>query len=388
MSLPQISLTEPNFIARDPEALSAEIIADYERLTGKTLYPAQVDRVLIDVIAYRETLVRIGIQEAAKQNLVAFARAPMIDYLGELVGVTRLAAQSAKTVARFTLDAPLFTGLFIPAGTRLESNDGGITFATDADALIAAGALSVDVALTCETAGVVGNGWQPGQINILIDDFGDVDIAAANITASAHGYEEEDTERLRARIKLAPEAFSTAGSRLSYVFHAKSAHQSIVDVGVIGPDMTLRDGEWISMNGVPPGCVRVYPLLDTGLPDDALLALVQAALDDERKRPLTDTVQVLAPVPVDYAIDAHLTLYAKTDAESTLAAAEAKARQYRVNRAAGLGRDIVPTQVSSALHVPGVYDVALPGLALRVLAQNEWARCTGVSVAVVGLAHG
>ena len=62
-----MSLPEPSFIDRDPQAITAEIVAQYEQLTGKTLYPAQVERLLIDVIAYRETLVRIGIQEAAKQ---------------------------------------------------------------------------------------------------------------------------------------------------------------------------------------------------------------------------------------------------------------------------------------------------------------------------------
>ncbi|XLM22137.1 baseplate protein, partial [Chromobacterium piscinae] len=90
-----MTLPEPDFIPRDPAAITAEIIAQYEQISGKTLYPAQVERLLIDVIAYRETLVRIGIQEAAKQNLVAYARAPMLDYLGQLVGVTRLPAQPA-----------------------------------------------------------------------------------------------------------------------------------------------------------------------------------------------------------------------------------------------------------------------------------------------------
>lgn len=87
-----MTLPEPDFIARDPAAITAEIIAQYEQLSGKTLYPAQVERLLIDLLAYRETLIRIGIQEAAKQNLVAFAHAPMLDYLGQLVGVTRLPA--------------------------------------------------------------------------------------------------------------------------------------------------------------------------------------------------------------------------------------------------------------------------------------------------------
>ncbi|AHI67584.1 baseplate J/gp47 family protein [Burkholderia thailandensis] len=383
-----MTLSEPNFIDRDPQAITAAIIAEYEARTGKTLYPAQVERVLIDIVAYRETLVRVGVQEAAKQNLVAFARAPMIDYLGQLVGVTRLPAQPATTVVRFSVETPLATNLLIAAGTRVETGDGGVSFATDADAVLAAGRTSIDVAATCDTAGALGNGWQPGQINSLVDDLGEADVAVANTQTSANGYEEEETERLRERIQLAPEAFSTAGPRLAYVFHAKSAHQSIVDVSVIGPEMTTRDGRLVSVNGVPPGSVRVYPLVDTGLPGDDILARVAQALDDEKKRPLTDFVEVRAPKPVDYAIDARLTLYKDADAGTVLAQARAAANAYRANRAAGLGRDIVPAQLTAALQVPGVYDVDLNGLALRVLADDEWARCTGVAVVATGVAHG
>ncbi|ABO60694.1 baseplate J/gp47 family protein [Burkholderia thailandensis] len=383
-----MTLAEPNFIDRDPSAITAEIVADYEARTGKTLYPAQVERVLIDIIAYRETLLRIGVQEAAKQNLVAFARAPMIDYLGELVGVTRLPAQPAKTTIRFSIETALQSNLLIGAGTRIETGDGAVSFATDVDTVLQAGQLSVDVAATCDTVGTIGNGWQPGQIGSLVDDLGDVDVAAANTKTSANGYEEEDTERLRERIKLAPEAFSTAGSRLAYVFHAKSAHQSIVDVGVISPQMETRDGRLVSVNGAPPGCVLVYPLVDTGLPSDAILQLVRDNLDDERKRPLTDYVDVRAPTPVDYAIDVRLTLYKDADTNTTLAMARASAEEFRIGRAARLGRDIVPRQLGAAVQVQGVYDVDLPGLALRVLADNEWARCTSVSVVSVGVANG
>lgn len=383
-----MSLPEPSFIDRDPQAITAEIVAQYEQLTGKTLYPAQVERLLIDVIAYRETLVRIGIQEAAKQNLVAYARAPMLDYLGELVGVTRLPAQPAKTTLRFTFTAALATNLLIPTGTRVDGGDGTATFATDADVTLLAGQLSIDAAATCEEPGAAGNAWQPGQISNLVDVLGDVEVTAANITVTAGGVEEEEDDRLRERIKLAPEAFSTAGSRLAYVFHAKSAHQSIVDVAVLSPELELQAGRLVSLNGIPPGVVRIYPLLTSGLPDANMLALVEATCSAERVRPLTDVAQVLAPTPVDYAIDAQLVLYKNTDAVSVLAQAQAAAEAYKADRAAGLGRDIVPVQVEAALKVAGVYDIVRTAPAKTVLAENEWARCTGINLIVTGTADG
>lgn len=368
-----MSLAEPDFITRDPQVITQEIIAHYELLTGKTLYPAQVERVLIDVMAYRETLVRIGIQEAAKQNLVAFARAPMLDYLGELVGVTRLPAIAARTTLRFSLEVPLATNLLIPAGTRVEGADGKVTFALDQAVTLAAGALAVDAAATCDEPGADGNGWQPGQIASLVDDLDGLDVTVANTAITSGGAAEELDDRLRDRIKLAPEAFSTAGSRLAYVFHAKSAHQDIVDVAVISPE---------------PGVVHLYPLLSSGLPDANILALVQAQCSGEKVRPLTDNVMAKLPEAVDYAIDLGLELYKETDADSVKALAYAAALAYREDRAAGLGRDIVPVQLEAAVKVSGVYDIARQQPGKIVLAAHQWARCTDITLVLTGEADG
>lgn len=117
-------LPKPSFIDRDPQAVIAEMVAQYEAMTGKTLYPAQVDRLLVDLVSYRESLVRIGIQEAAEQNLVAFARAPMLDYLGELLGVFRLPAQPARTTVRLTFMEPAAVAFQLPVGVRVETTGG------------------------------------------------------------------------------------------------------------------------------------------------------------------------------------------------------------------------------------------------------------------------
>ena len=368
-----MSLPEPNFIERDPQVITAEIVAQYELLSGKTLYPAQVESLLINVIAYRETLVRIGIQEAAKQNLVAFARAPMLDYLGELVGVTRLPAQSARTVLRFALTAPLATGVLIPMGTRVEGADGSVTFATDEDATLPPGQLSLDVAATCQDPGNGGNGWQPGQIASLVDEISDADVTVANISVTSAGYDEETDDRLRGRIKLAPESFTNAGSRLAYRFHAVAAHQSIVDVAVLSP---------------VPGEVKLYPLVATGLPDAAMLALVSAACSAENVRPLTDKVEAVAPNPVDYAIEAQLVFYTTANQSYSLATAKAAASAFAAERANALGRDIVPSQLIAALSVDGVYQVLLNQPVLSVLEEHEWARCTGITISPAGVANG
>lgn len=129
-------------IADDASAIRAEIAAAYEAATGKTLYPAQVESLLVDLIAYRETLIRAAINDTARQNLVRFARAPMLDYLGELVGVARLPDEDDERLRARILEAP---ESFSVAGPRLAYRHHAMS----------AHASIVDVAVTSPELGVV-----------------------------------------------------------------------------------------------------------------------------------------------------------------------------------------------------------------------------------------
>src|SRR6202035_2832392 len=91
----------------NPNLILADMVAAFQSAAGRTLQPAQVERLLINLYAYRESLVRNAIQYAGQQNLLAFAVFPMIDYLGQLLGVTRLQAQPATTRIQFTIATPL-----------------------------------------------------------------------------------------------------------------------------------------------------------------------------------------------------------------------------------------------------------------------------------------
>ncbi|NPE59295.1 baseplate protein [Dickeya dadantii] len=363
--------TEPVFIDRDADAITAEMIAKYEADSGKTLYPAQAERLLLDIIAYREMLLRSAIQNAAKQNLVRYADAPMIDYLGELVGTYRLSAIAAiiKQLL-FTVETVLLTDVLIPAGTRVSASD-SVIFATDTDAVLKAGQTSVIVSATCTEAGTIGNGWQPAQVSTLLDEVDDVDFTVKNMTASSGGSDDESNDHLRERIMLAPEAFSTAGSRLAYRYHAMSAHPDIVDVAVVSP---------------VPGTVALYPLMSGGTPSDAVLSLVESICSDEKVRPLTDTVTVYAPVTVNYEIRASLVIRRGELADTVKTAAESAVTAWVETKGATLGNDIVLSQLIAALSVTGVYDVAVSSpVASLTVAEYEWANCTNIMITVSGV---
>ncbi|WP_433886053.1 baseplate assembly protein [Pseudomonas vranovensis] len=370
-------LPKPEFVRIDPAATEADLIARYELKSGKTLYPAQVERLFIDQVAYATSRLQMAIQNAGEQLLVRFSNGPILDYLGELVATPRLLAQPARCMLRFSMPTALSQPLVIPAGTRVSTQDGKLSFATNQDAVISSGQLQVTVVATCLTAGVQGNGWAIGQINV-ISNSPLAGLTASNSTVTADGFEDEDDERYRERVILAPEAFSNAGSRGAYRYHALAVHQSIIDVAVHGPDEGQLDGH-----------VAVFPLTTSGLPSADLLEQIKSRLSGEKVRPLCDIVHALMPTEVSYTIKARLTFYATAERTESMAAAQAAAKAYAADRRAKLGLDLVREQITAALQVNGVYraELELPN-ALYELQGNEWANCTLIQLVDAGVAFG
>lgn len=361
-----------DFVTNNPSQIAAEIIADYETRTGKTLEPAQAERLLIDAFAYRESLLRGQINYAANQNLVDFSAAPALDYLGQLVGVTRLGAVPAEATLRFTLTAG-HSGVTIPAGTRVASSDGQVVFATVADKVVTAAITTADVDAVCEVDGAAGNGYLPGTLTNILDPLSFVG-EATNPTVTAGGADAETDEQLRERIKLAPASFSVAGPRQAYEFFAKSASALIIDVAVTSPQ---------------PGKVEVYPLINSTDPTPTeILELVDAVVNDEKVRPLTDTVEVLAPIKVDYEIEVEIVAY--TDAQASVRdEVEASLNAFATAKRQSLGQDVVLSQIIAAAQLPGVYsvNVNLPA-ANVVIASNEFPVASAVSVILTGTNNG
>ena len=363
----------PSFIERDPSKITNDLIAEYEQLSGKTLYPAQVERLLINLIAYRETLVREAIQDAACQNLVNFARAPMLDELGALVACRRLEAQPARATFEAVLKAASATQTVLAANTQIKTKDGSLVFETAEDLIIPAGSLSGCVAGICTKPGLIGNGFICGGVGRFPASL-DFLERFSNIDTTGGGSDIETDEGYRTRIKLAPETFSVAGSTGAYRYHALSAHPDIVDVAVTSPTA---------------GDVIIYPLMKSGLPDAHILAAVESACSADKVRPLTDRVTVRSPEVVEYDIEASITRYHSTDRESCLAAVRQAAQSYHHIQASTLGRDIVPSQIIAMLSVPGVYRVDLrQPVSTQVVLAHQWPLCRSIIIDDEGACYG
>lgn len=374
------SLPPPVFVndadGLDPNLILADMIAAFEASSGRRLQPAQVERLLIDLYAYRESLVRNAIQFAAQQNLLAFATFPMIDFLGQLLGVTRLASQPAVTTLQFTLSNALTVPFTIAAGTLVGSEDGHFAFATSVALQFAAGATVGSVAATATAPGAAANGYLSGQVNVQLNPSATIGNVT-NTAATSGGSSPETDEHLRTRIQAAPNRFSVAGPTGAYRFFAISADPAIVDAQVVSPS---------------PGTVNVYLLTGpvtvqpasspngAGIANGALLSKVAAILSSDLVRPLTDTVNVQPVSEVDYQIAATVTLYADADPTATMVAAGEAAQQFAIDLAAKIQRDIVPSQIIAALSVAGVYEVVLDEPTYTQLNPGQWANCTAIGL--------
>ncbi len=375
-SIPQLPV--PQFVSDsdglDPNLILADMVAEFEAAAGRTLQPAQVERLLINLYAYRESLVRNAIQYTGEQNLLAFAAFPMLDYLGQLLGVTRLPAQSASVTLQFTLAEPLSIAYTIPALSEVGTADGQFAFATAADLTFPAGVLTGSITAAATTAGAGANGYLAGQITVLLEPNALI-AGATNTTFSTGGSAPETDDHLRARIQAAPNQFSVAGPEGAYRYFALSADPSIIDAQILSP-----------APGQVSVCILTGPVTQqpapspnpSGTADGALIAKVTAILSADNVRPLTDTVAVNAAVEVDYAIAGTITLYADAEPVSTMAAANTAAASFAIALASRIQRDIVPSQIIEALSVDGVYQVTLTAPAYVPLEPGQWANCTAI----------
>lgn len=347
-------LTPPTFLVTHPDALVSAMVAAFEATTGKILYPAQVERLLIDIMAYRESLVRQEIQHAAEQNLVDFATGDRLEALARLVRVaSRQPATKASCAWTITLPSALAVDSIFPTGWQAVSPSGE-AWETTEDLVIPAGQLSGSTQAQALVSGATQNGLPIGSA------FSPLSGTATVVSSSATGggSEAETDDQLRARTLLAPFGFSVAGSAQAYAYYALGASPSIIDVAV---------------TNLAPGSVGVYPLTASGIPSQGVLDAVAAALSPDSVRPMCDAVVVSAPTRVPFILEANITIYATADMVSTQALTQASGLSYLAERRAGLGRDLVASQALKALGVDGVYKVELVNWVDRVLAPSEWA---------------
>lgn len=365
----------PVFIPSDLEEMYNVLVDDYEGRTLKQLFPAQPEALVLRTFAYQLHLLKQQFNNALLQMLVPYSKAPVLDYLAQLVGVTRLAPNASKCTVRFTMTFG-HAVTTIPIGTRVASTDSLAIFETLDEVIVGLGIDTIDVDCECQTQGITGNGYIVASIINILDPVAGV-VSAFNIDVTAVGSELETDEQLRARIILAPNSFSVAGPSDAYKFFAKSANSSIVDVAVTTP---------------VAGTVKVYPLISPAAETPPqIIDEVYAILSDEKIRPLCDTVIVQSPIIKSYTLAINITKFPTGVSDKIIDEVTERVNAYLLNRERTLGGNLVVQAIIAASMVEGVYSVSLTGTVSSDVncEDNEVAVLDGVlSVNVVSIKDG
>lgn len=358
------NLPEVEFVDTDTEALTNKLIAGYEELTGRTLYPADPVRIFILWIASIIIQERVQINESAKQNLPRYATSENLDSLSEIFhNVPRLEPQAATTTLRFYITTTLEEDYII--SDELEVTvDGNINFKTTGYLNFKAGTNYADVQAECISLGEIGNGFTPGQINKLVSDEFLYYKEVSNTTESEGGSEEESDTAYYNRMRESEESYTTAGPRGSYKYHGKTVSALISDISAESTEDGIAD-------------IRVM-LYGGELPDKELISKVQQYLSADDIRPMTDKVVVSAPNTVPFNINA--TYYISSEKESTTqeikAAVENATENYILWQTQKMGRDINPSYFSAMLMESGIKRVEITSPVFTQIPKG--------SVAVIG----
>ena len=212
--------------------------------------------------------------------------------------------------------------------------DGQVYFRTTKFAEIAAGVKDITIDCECVNVGTKYNEMPPGKIKILVDSIPYID-SISNINTTSFGTDVEDDETLRERIFLASSTYSVAGPVGAYEYHTKAYSSLISDVRVTNPTPRVVDIRVILKGGEKP--------------NKEFCEGLKAYLSSDDRKPLTDVVEVNAPLDTNYNIKIKYFIAEsdKANITSIQASVSQAIKDYKRYQSEKIGKDINPSLLVS-----------------------------------------
>ena len=371
-NLPEVSFIDNITLDEIQEQMESDYQEKYESLTGKTCTLRRADPATLILYACSIQIFQalLFVDRAGKQDLLKYSYGEFLDNLAAIRGITRMEALPAVTTVRFTLSEAVSEVVVIPEGTTV--TNGEIYFQTDEYAEIAAGDTSIDIPCTCQTDGAEGNGIPAGEIKILVNTLPYIK-SVENIEVTSGGADIEDDENLAERIYLAPSSYSVAGPDDAYKYFTMAYNQEIADVMVTSPD---------------PAEVEIRFLMENGeIPTSTVMSGLEEYLQDNKIRPLTDHVTVLAPEQqqFDIALTYYINRSDQAKANTIQEAVQAAVEEYSKWQTYTIGRDINPSELTKRIIEAGAKRVEITSPAFTTVASDTVARIGQKAVTYGGL---
>ena len=291
------------------------------------------------------------------QSFPQTAQGEYLDYHAAMRGLGRMPASRAVGTLRFSVETAPAMAVTIPAGTVCMTAE-EVRFRTTEAVVLAADALSVDAPAEALEAGSGGNAVA-GAVHIL---------TACPVAVTA-GADAEEDGALRARILESYRRLPN-GANAAWYEQTAMGHAGVTAAKAVGRSRGI-------------GTVDVYIAGENGLPDAALLAEVEADLQEKREI----AVSVQAKAPDAAAVNVAVALAVKEGADFNEVKARAELAISSLFTGRLLGKPVLLAELGNRLYdLEGVEnyrfsepqaDLAASGTVLPVLGTLAVTRLEG-----------
>lgn len=264
------------------EEIYADLVSIFTQRTGFSMDSASDLSVRLYAAAAEIESLYVYSDWVLRQCFPQTATGEQLDCHGALRGLSRKQSSQAVGTLRFSITEARADAVAIAAGTVC-STTGLVRFVTTQAASIPAGSLSVDVSAQAETAGAAGNA-AANTVTVMVSAPAGVS-ACTNPAAFSGGTDTESDEAFRARVIA------------SFVRLPNGANAAFYELRALANDGVASAQVIPRVNGI--GTVGVVIASHAGVPDQALIAAVQADLDAVREIAVDVTVSAPTAAQVD-----------------------------------------------------------------------------------------
>lgn len=356
--MPTYGVTEDGFVIKPYEAIVDSLKTLAQTYLGADLYLGEFSRILrfIQAIAYGLDEYWQQLEYTYYSKYIDFAFGPHLEHVVAEMGFTKLAAQKATGIATFSRSTPAPANITIPAGTRIETEDGTVQFKTSEVVILEEAGTEVEADIEALVAGEDGNVAQ-NTITVIVDSVSGIE-EVINDAATENGTDVEEDDELRLRAKT---NFAVSGKGSFDAILANLREVSNVIAATLEQNDT--NGE---VDGIPAHAIRATVF--GGDDDDIAQAIFDTkATGIESKGDGVNSGTATDQDGIEYEIDFRrpdeVAIYASADittdgTEITEADVEAAVMGY-INTLT-IGADVIFNKVVAAIMViPGITDVTL-----------------------------
>ena len=311
------------------DEIYGEMAAVFAQQTGLEAGTAGDLAVRLYAVAAQVYSLYLQAEWTRRQCFPQTAQGEDLDKHAKLRGVERKSAAPAQGAIRFSVPAAAESDRTIPAGTVCMTA-GEVRVRTTEDVVLPTDRLYTDAPAEAVEPGARGN-IVPGGVRFLTACPVAV-TRVTNLRAFTGGSDDEDDEAFRARIL---ESFQRLpnGANTAWYETTAMAYPGVTAAKAVG----RAEG---------PGTVNVYVTGEGGLPDEALLAGLQAELQE--KREIAVTVKALAPTSKAVDVSVQVAPREGADRAAVLAAARQAVTDFFSGRL--LGRPVLLAELGNKLY--------------------------------------